>query len=313
MARVKSPMWGAAAFTGGRVDDPLEWGWVTAAGRVIKGERLSYHDALARKAKLGNDWLDAVVKGNVKYEITSKGVLVVEGLREPTQIRLIIKLAERPEVREVRVSWIRGEDGITLAYEGNDVEVILGRLKALLRTANPLTLTPTHRGQAVGNKFNTLVEMTPMEFLRLTTVNDAHIAEIMDMAKPLSVYNDAAAAGTNIIPCFLTLNISSGQAKVMGHEGRHRAAALIMAGEKGIGQPVYLRFQEATPAQANAMLESLPGGRDKWLWDTTYLWGWDELPGMLIGQFRSTVKVPKSRLKVIEPYVQNRARRARGL
>jgi hypothetical protein len=61
------------------------------------------------------------------------------------------------------------------------------------------------------------------------------------------------------------------------------------------------------------MLEKLPGGRKAWMWDTTYLWGWDELPEMLVGQFRPTVKVPKSRLKVIEPYVQERAKKARGL
>jgi len=311
--RVQNPMWGAAAFTGGRVQDPLEWGWVTAAGRVIKGKPMGYHDALARSAGLGKDWLDAVAKGNVKYEITPKGVLVVEGLREPQQIKLIIKLAERPEVREVRVSWIRGEDGVTMSYDGNDVDVMLQRMRALLRERNPLTLTPTHQRQARGNKFNILVEMTPMEFLRLTTVDDAQIAEIIDTAKPLSTYNAAAAAETNIIPCFLTLDIASGKAKVTGHEGRHRAGALLNAGEDGVGQPVYLRIQDAHPGQAEKMLEKLPGGRKAWMWDTTYLWGWDELPEMLVGQFRATVKVPKSRLKVIEPYVQERAKKARGL
>jgi len=190
---------------------------------------------------------------------------------------------------------------------------MLQRMRAVLRERNPLTLTPTHQRQARGNKFNILVEMTPMEFLRLTTVDDAQIAEIIDTAKPLSTYNAAAAAETNIIPCFLTLDIASGKAKVTGHEGRHRAGALLNAGEDGVGQPVYLRIQDAHPGQAEKMLEKLPGGRDRWLWDTTYLWGWDELPEMLVGQFRSTVKVPKSRLKVIEPYVQERAKKARGL
>jgi len=181
------------------------------------------------------------------------------------------------------------------------------------KTRNPLTLTPTHRDQARSNKFNILVEMTPMEFLRLTTVDDAQIAEIIDDAKPLSTYNEAAASGRNIIPCFLTLDIASGKAKVTGHEGRHRAGALLNAGEDGVGQPVYLRIQDAHPGQAEKMLEKLPGGRKAWMWDTTYLWGWDELPEMLVGQFRATVKVPKSRLKVIEPYVQERAKKARGL
>ena len=61
------------------------------------------------------------------------------------------------------------------------------------------------------------------------------------------------------------------------------------------------------------MLDKLPGGRQRWMWDTKYLWGWDELPSMLIGQFSKLVKVPKSRLRVIEPYVQDRGKKARGL
>jgi len=181
------------------------------------------------------------------------------------------------------------------------------------REENPLTLTDTHRRQARGNKFNTLVTMTPMEFLRLTTVDDRQIKEIMDSAQPLSVYNNAASAGTNIIPCFLALDISSGQAKVMGHEGRHRAAALFLHGEEGVGLPVYLRVTDAHPGQAKKMLAGLPGGSDRWMWDTTYLWGWEELPDMLIGQFNKLVKVPKSRLHVVEPYVQERGKKARGL
>ena len=295
------------------------YGWIDKQGKLVraKAQDANHQDIAARmgydeNVPRGTDPAEmALDDGCVRYLIDETNTLYMEirkGDKE-TWKRVLAGLEIMPSVIEtVEVDVTHGEP---LAVRGLQRAIV--RVRGMIRTANPLTLTPTHRSQAVGNKFHTLVEMTPMEFLRLTTVNDRQIKEIMDSAKPLATYNDAAREERNIIPAFLALDISSGSAKVMGHEGRHRAAALFLNGEEGIGMPVYLHITDAHPGQAQKMLDKLDGGRQKWMWDTKYLWGWDELPSMLIGQFNKLVKVPKSRLRVIEPYVQDRGKKARGL
>lgn len=128
----ENPMWGYKAFTGQPVEPPIEWGWMRPNGSLIKGGYGGWHDDLARRKKLGRNWVEAVASGNVKYEIKQNGDLLVEGVKSHQAARNIIKLAERPEVREVALTWVRGSDGATMEYGKSEVGVIIQRLRGVV-------------------------------------------------------------------------------------------------------------------------------------------------------------------------------------
>jgi hypothetical protein len=73
------------------------------------------------------------------------------------------------------------------------------------------------------------IEMDPLEFLKLTTRGNADINHILKTAKPLSYYNSPKVQkGSSVHP-----NISiEPDGQIVGHEGRHRAAAVYNAGGK---------------------------------------------------------------------------------
>lgn len=86
-----------------------------------------------------------------------------------------------------------------------------------------LAITDTHIRQARGNKQNFLVKIAAKNFLKLTTRNEEVVQDIMSKCKTTDEYNEYAAKGENIIMPFLQIEDD----KVTGHEGRHRAAALL--------------------------------------------------------------------------------------
>jgi len=74
------------------------------------------------------------------------------------------------------------------------------------------------------------VKMTPRAFLRLTTIRgpDRWIAEMADEIRPLDDYNRWTRERAIQNAPFLKVDEKS--QRVIGHEGRHRAAALERAG-----------------------------------------------------------------------------------
>lgn len=130
-----------------------------------------------------------------------------------------------------------------------------------------LSYTSAMRQNAVGQKCQVIVQMPVLDFLRLTTVDDADIeATFRKQAHPLDSYNKwnrmgdekEFAAQVNqgktsqdkdyewgrIVGPFLRIDLdppAGTSGKVSGHEGRHRAAAVLNAGGKVIPVALCLR------------------------------------------------------------------------
>ncbi|MFA6135543.1 MAG: hypothetical protein WC869_16135 [Phycisphaerae bacterium] len=110
------------------------------------------------------------------------------------------------------------------------------------RQASKLLLTDEHVRQARGNKAVAIIWMSPQDFLSLTTtLNDTRWAkQVSDRAvQPLEKYNAYAAEGETII--MPRLDVELGTGNVTGHEGRHRAAAVMNAGGDMLPVSIHLR------------------------------------------------------------------------
>lgn len=94
-----------------------------------------------------------------------------------------------------------------------------------------LIVTADHILVMRDNKAVGFLPMHPLAHLALTTSDEEHLQELISPHPdrkgdkiPLAIYNEWTEAGKSIIPPFLRVQMSDG--KVVGHEGRHRAAAL---------------------------------------------------------------------------------------
>lgn len=99
---------------------------------------------------------------------------------------------------------------------------------------NPLLVTPFMKLWMRDMKVTAVVKMDPRAFLDLTTTDSSHAHEIKEEALPLDKYNEFAAKKESGIPPFLKIDLSENEpwlGKVIGHEGRHRSAALVANGE----------------------------------------------------------------------------------
>ena len=99
-----------------------------------------------------------------------------------------------------------------------------------------LTVTDEMIRQARGNKFSFIATINPREFLKLTTSGNMPPDYFKEQCKTLDQYNQWAHEGESIIMPALWIK----KEKVVGHEGRHRAAALICAGHDKM--PVAVRL-----------------------------------------------------------------------
>ena len=105
--------------------------------------------------------------------------------------------------------------------------------------AENLELTDLQRSNAKNGKMHALVRMHPKKFLELTTQDDEHTAEIKRSALPLHQYNKFSREKEILVAPFLRVDH---RGKVTGHEGRHRAAALLNAGHDDMH--VYLQVRD---------------------------------------------------------------------
>lgn len=126
---------------------------------------------------------------------------------------------------------------------------------------NELKIVPTMFQQARGNKMTGMIFMNPLDFLRLTVptpnIFDWIRQEEKDPhTKTLVEYNQFAAQGKSIHLPWLDVDMFTG--KVVGHEGRHRALAVYVAGGRkfpvGIclrerGYPVYYKEVRVQPTE----------------------------------------------------------------
>lgn len=91
-------------------------------------------------------------------------------------------------------------------------------------TVTELALTSEQKDWPRYNKAAAVVSMDPALFLGLTTVGTEHEAEVAAEAHTLEDYNRYGS----IVHPFLVVDRKTGE--VMSHEGRHRAAAVQVAG-----------------------------------------------------------------------------------
>jgi hypothetical protein len=98
-----------------------------------------------------------------------------------------------------------------------------------------------------------IVLMDPEVFLELTTADAAQVRAIRDAAKPIDTYLSPEVQKNLLLPPFLTIDPNRDN-KIVSHEGRHRAAAVLNAGgkafkvlirttEEGQDLPSSMRFQ----------------------------------------------------------------------
>ena len=157
-----------------------------------------------------------------------------------------------------------------------------------------LKITPQHLRQARGNANHCVVGMDPAKFLELTTDSSVTLNDIKNTCKTVDDYNRWAEEGSNILMPFLWIEFlddprgtyePGGAGRITGHEGRHRAAALMCAGGKEI--PVSIRLK---PIQRH---------HDKYgVWDSKYNMRFEDVPKYIFGQFGRGLAL-KSDLRVI--------------
>lgn len=81
--------------------------------------------------------------------------------------------------------------------------------------------------QAIDSHAGAFVDMAPVDFLRLTTLDEDHIRKVQSEAHDLAKYEKHMESGKCEVHPFLRIDVKSGQ--VVGHDGRHRAAAILSA------------------------------------------------------------------------------------
>lgn len=145
-----------------------------------------------------------------------------------------------------------------------------------------LLLTQKMVDNMKGNKAVGFYLMDPWDFLSLTTdklVNE-WVKQEQDETRTVEEYNEFAQAGKSILPPFLDIDRKTG--KVVGHEGRHRAAALLNSHGDRFMVAITLR-DNGYPVYYEYPFEDGPD-RSKWL-IKRYLTT-EDVPPVFHGQFR---------------------------
>jgi hypothetical protein len=153
-----------------------------------------------------------------------------------------------------------------------------------------LLVTKEMMRQSRGNKVCAIFMMSAMDFLTLTTRGQGDIDHIMADAAPLATYNKAAREGNIILMPWLDVERDSG--KVRGHEGRHRAAALIKAAGRAakMNVGIILHGKSGIVYYEEKEIEGQPYFMRK----KRFL-GVEDVPRVLHGQFAPTVEVLSKR------------------
>lgn len=174
------------------------------------------------------------------------------------------------------------------------------RLRALFEVTGRLRVTPTQLRRAASNKMQIHAIMPAEDFLRLTTKNQAGIDYIKGEAKSLLQYNRWSKQDEIMVMPYLTVYLlPDGTGKIRGHEGRHRAAAVLAKGGTELPLMIEIVSQHVMP---KGHLD--PRG----LTDRAYSYTADDLPPMIEAEF-TTMRYPTSRIKIVDPDMLKKFRR----
>ena len=147
-----------------------------------------------------------------------------------------------------------------------------------------LMISDLQRQNAKDNVSQAIVHMHPNHFLQLTTGSSLAKEQIKRNAQPLENYNKySGPGGDSIVHPFLRVQLDDkGGGTVSGHEGRHRAAAVLNAG--GNSMPVAIQLRP----HRDMKKEKYDLGYDK------------HMPDHLTSQFNPHLTIAKSNFKVKE-------------
>lgn len=135
---------------------------------------------------------------------------------------------------------------------------------------------------AKGNKQHVLVHMHPLHFLDLTTDSKMPPSHFRSAAQKVDDYNSYTRSGETLNSPFLTIHKDG---KVLGHEGRHRAAALLNDGETRM--PVHIRIQDHEDLASVSYRDI----------------GWEHVPDRLHNQYDRPVSIPKKEMSLVKDRV----------
>lgn len=158
-----------------------------------------------------------------------------------------------------------------------------------------LKLTQQMFDRAKANKCVGWFYMDPRDYLRLTIDEanvDAWIAHEGDEVQSLEVYN---SYNITLMP-WLDVDMHSG--KVVGHEGRHRAAACIKAGVKKFPVAICLREQGYPTYYRQPFIDEYENPKQLMKVFVTK----DDVPSMLKGQFRAASVSIKSNIAHMQEF-----------
>lgn len=179
-----------------------------------------------------------------------------------------------------------------------------------------LRISPRMERNAIDLKAQLIVLMSPEDFLSLTSSKE-HVNQIHQGALPLYRYNQYTKIGDNekykdfisklrgeeqygsSVHPFLQIEFNNRlNGVVTGHEGRHRAAALIAKNSKKMPVAILLRDGEDNEEFKNKM-------------DVLYHMTSEHLPKYIQGQFDKNVSILSKNWKIIKddmlaPYRRNR-------
>jgi len=99
------------------------------------------------------------------------------------------------------------------------------------------TVSRKQRRQALDAKATIVIDMHPLDFIRIATCNPLWEGRIRKEAAPLTRY--MTEEWESIVHPMLSVEMDTGL--VMGHEGRHRAAAVYAEGGKWYRVAIVLR------------------------------------------------------------------------
>jgi hypothetical protein len=160
-----------------------------------------------------------------------------------------------------------------------------------------LLVTNKNIRQAMSNKSIGYFKMSPREFLLLTTRRSPEqwieSEDAEDQIQTVEQYNNWQRDGSSIHMPWLDVTYNgSARGKIVGHEGRHRAAALIQAGwrnEDCFPVAVILREDGKSPIYYKTVLTDPddPYSGQKQMLDL------QDVPARFVGQYNSNVVKPK--------------------
>jgi hypothetical protein len=211
----------------------------------------------------GRDFAHVFVSSRPRYGIDVKGERLVSKIikeQEEDAIANGVKGAyfETAKISRRSLEATTGSTGINQEM----IDIARADISTRLRAqgdivSNPL-IFPAHMSEwMLDSKVSAVVTMDPEVFLNLTTNGSRHFDQIVRESQSLDEYNTYAAEGNTQIPPFLKIDIDSfdlSLGKIVSHEGRHRAAALMQNGESVMPVAIILS-QNFVPSRQRTVLD----------------------------------------------------------